>query len=67
VNVLLNPSFVSIAAFSQTAVQNSSQIMNCSWGVNARRPTGTVDLDRAIRDADSVAVLAGAGGGVFGR
>lgn len=58
IGVLLNPSFASIAAFSQTAAQNGSHVMNCSWGVNAAGSAySTLDqtIDQGIRDADGVA------------
>ena len=58
VGVLLNPAFASIAAFSQTAAQSGSQIMNCSWGVNAAGAAYSMldqTIDQAIRDADAVA------------
>ncbi len=58
VGVLLNPSFVSIAAFSQAAVQNGSQVMNCSWRVNdPGLAYSALDqtIDQGIRDADGVA------------
>jgi Mg-chelatase subunit ChlD len=45
----------SIANFSQVAVQNNSQVMNCSWGVNGAGDaysTGDATIDRAIRDGD---------------
>lgn len=45
----------SVANFSQVAVQNNSQVMNCSWAVNGAGDaysTGDATIDRAIRDGD---------------
>ena len=59
--VITNTGTASIADFSQVAVQNNSQVMNCSWQVN---PPGSAysladrTIDMAIRDGD------GASGGM---
>ena len=58
IGVLLNPAFGSIAAFSQTAAQSGSHVMNCSWGVNGAGAAYSIldqTIDQAIRDADAVA------------
>jgi Mg-chelatase subunit ChlD len=50
----------SILSYSQNAVQNLSQVMNCSWGVNDKQTDySTKDsiIDRAVRDGDGVSAV----------
>lgn len=68
IGIDLNMAATSIATFSQTAAQNGSPVMNCSWRVNnAGGAYSALDavIDRAVRDADATAAGAQALAVVF--